>query len=322
MSWVPNVSRDGRVALSRFYWVIHLWEVALDPGSGLAVGGPRPITDDASPKFSFSLTRDGNRLAYSTYAGSRDNPRNEIHILDRATGAATVPLTYPMAIVSLFPRLSGDGALLSWRTVEDGGPISWVAATDDPAGRELCRGCRVVDFFNDGSSFLASSGNRLVRRFIDNGIETPVLELGDLALLDADLSRDDRWLAFQVGKSDGSTILYLAPVGDPHVPHDRWIPIERDGRWIGAPRWSADGATIYFISERDDFLCVWGQVLDPSSKVPVEDPFAVVHAHGSNMKMLPFAKHMWTLEVGADRLVFNAGELTGDVYTAMLNEPD
>jgi hypothetical protein len=30
---------------------------------------------------------------------------------------------------------------------------------------------------------------------------------------------------------------------------------------------------------------------------------------------------MWTLEVGGDRLVFNAGEMTGDVYTAML-EPD
>ena len=29
---------------------------------------------------------------------------------------------------------------------------------------------------------------------------------------------------------------------------------------------------------------------------------------------------MWTLEVGGDRLVFNAGEMTGDVYTAMLPE--
>jgi hypothetical protein len=36
------------------------------------------------------------------------------------------------------------------------------------------------------------------------------------------------------------------------------------------------------------------------------------------MRALPFAKHMWTIEVGGDRLVFNAGEMTGDVYTAML----
>jgi hypothetical protein len=38
------------------------------------------------------------------------------------------------------------------------------------------------------------------------------------------------------------------------------------------------------------------------------------------MKMMELARHMWTLEVGGDRLVFNAGEITGDVYTAMLAE--
>jgi hypothetical protein len=29
---------------------------------------------------------------------------------------------------------------------------------------------------------------------------------------------------------------------------------------------------------------------------------------------------MWNLEVGNGRLIFNAGEMTGDVYTAMLEE--
>jgi len=268
---------------------------------------------------SFSLSRDGNRLVYSTYTGSRDNPRNEIRFLDRTTGSETVPLTLPLVVLSVDPRLSGDGSLLSWRTPEDGGPVSWVAPTDDPAGRELCRGCRVVDFFTDGSSVLASSGNRLVRRVIDDGAETTVLELADLVLLDADLSRDDGWLAFQVGNPDGTVSVHLAPVENPPVPRDRWIRIEGDATWIGAARWSADGATIYFISERDDFLCVWGQPLDPSTKVPVGEPFAAAHAHTSKMRMLPFAKHMWNLEVGADRLVFNAGEFTGDVYTAMLD---
>jgi Tol biopolymer transport system component/predicted Ser/Thr protein kinase len=322
MSWVPKVSRDGRIALSRFYWIIHLWEVGLDPASGRPVGDPRPITDDASPKFSFSLTRDGDRLAYSTYAGSRDSPRNEIHLLDRTTGSEAVPLTYPMAILSLHPRLNGDGSRLSWRTRSEGGSVSWVAPTDDPAGRELCRGCQVVDFFTDGASVLAASGNRLVRRVIDGGVENPVLELGDMRIVDADLSRDDRWLAIQVGNPDRTVSGYLVPVEDPPAARDRWIRIDEHGVWIGAPRWSADGATIYFISERDDFLCVWGQPLDPSTKVPVGDPFAAAHAHTTKMKMLPFAKHMWNLEVGADRLVFNAGELTGDVYTAMLDREE
>ena len=319
MSWVPKVSNDGRIALSRFSWVIHLWEVALDPESGKAVGTPRRITDDASPKFAFSLTRDGDRLAYSTYAGSRDDPRNEIHVLDRTDGTETVPLAYAMVVLSLHPRLSDDGSLLSWRVRQGGELISWVAPIDDPVGRELCRGCRVVDFFADGTSVLATSGNRLVRRLIDDGAETAVLELEDLVLLDADLSRDDGWLAIQLGNSDGTVTVCVVPVEDPPVPRERWIRIEGEGVWVGAPRWSADGATIYFISERDDFLCVWGQALDATTKSPVDKPFVVAHTHASEMRILPFAKQMWNLEVGADRLVFNAGEVNGDVYTAVLD---
>jgi hypothetical protein len=36
--------------------------------------------------------------------------------------------------------------------------------------------------------------------------------------------------------------------------------------------------------------------------------------------MMTMRRGMWTLDVGNDRLVFNAGEMTGDVYTAMLKE--
>ena len=81
-----------------------------------------------------------------------------------------------------------------------------------------------------------------------------------------------------------------------------------------------DGNLLYYLSERDDRMCVWGRRLDPSTKTPRGDPFPVAHAHSTEMMMLPFANQMWTLEVGRDRLVFNAGELTGDVYTAMLPE--
>ncbi len=322
MTLVPKVSTDGRVALDRFSWVVHLWEVALDQESGRAVGALRPITDDASPKFSFSLTRDGNRLVYSTYAGSRDSPRNEIHIQDRTTGTETVPLTYPIAVTSLFPRLSGDGSLVAWRHRVDGQWVTSVAPTDDPVGRELCRGCFAVDFFSDGDHVLVDWGRRLSRLRIVDGVDTTLLELEDQALLDSDLSRDDRWLAIQTGEPDGSVAVFLVPVGESPAPPEEWVKIAASESWVGSPRWSADGKTVYYLSERDDFICVWGLSLDPVTKEPLGEPFSVAHAHSSSMKMLPFAKHMWTLEVGADRLVFNAGEMSGDVYTAMLEETE
>ena len=94
------------IAFSRFSWVIHLWEIELDPETGLSVGPITRTTDDAAPKFNFSLTEDGNRLAYSTYAGSPGARRNEVVIQDRTTGEKTVPVTLSDVVTtSLFPRL-------------------------------------------------------------------------------------------------------------------------------------------------------------------------------------------------------------------------
>ncbi len=38
------------------------------------------------------------------------------------------------------------------------------------------------------------------------------------------------------------------------------------------------------------------------------------------MRMMTVRRNMWKLEVGHDRLVFNAAASSGDVYTAMLAE--
>jgi len=321
MSWLPTVSASGRIALARFYWVIHLWEVSLDPETGRPIGPPHRITDDASPKFSFSLTRGGDRLAYSTYAGHRGGARTEVHLQDRASGEEEVPVTLTAAGVSLYPRLSGDGSLLSWRAWADGGWVTWVAPIEDPVGRELCRGCAVVDFFADGSEALVDWGRRLSRLRVSDGQETSILEMEEgRVLLDTDLSWDDRWLAIQVGEPDGTVAIYAIPLRDPPAAQEDWIRIAGGDTWVGAPRWSSDGGTLYYLSDRDDFICVWARRLDPVTKAPSGDPFAVVHAHTSSMAMMPIRRSMWTLEVASGRLVFNAVAMTGDVYTAMLEQ--
>jgi serine/threonine protein kinase len=321
MTWHPSVSKDGRIALARFYWVIHLWDIALDGDTGRALGAPRRFTDDASPKFSFSLTRDGNLLAYSTYAGSRDTRRTEIVIQERATGERRVAATLPGGTVSSYPRFSVDGSLLSWRLPEQGRWVSWVAPSDNAIGREFCRDCSVVDFFSDSQHALVDWGQRLSRIRIADGDEMPILELEDgWALLDTDLSKDDRWLAVQIGVPDGQIAIYAIPVRETPSDRDDWIEVQSGTTWIGAPRWSDDGNVLYFLSERDDFICVWGQRLHSDTKLPLGDPFAVVHAHDSSLRMIAFARTMWTLDVGSDRLVFNASEMTGDIYTAMLPE--
>jgi Tol biopolymer transport system component len=319
MTWLPSVARDGRIALSRFSWVIHLWEVALERDTGEPAGLARRFTDDASPKFAFSLSSDGDLLVYSTFAGPRDGRRNDLVLRDRISGQQSVPVTVAATTTSLHPRISADGSLLSWQNAVDRQWVSYFAPTTDPVGRELCRGCTVVDLFSDNAYALVDWGRSLTRVPLDGGPETPILELEEgRSLIDTDLSRDDRWIAVQVGEPDGGVAIYGIPLREKPVEHGEWVEIAADRTWNGSPRWSDDGATLYYLSERDDYLCVWGQHLDPTTKAPSGDPFAVAHGHGSEMKRMPFAKHMWNLEVGGDRLVFNAGELSGDVYTAML----
>jgi Tol biopolymer transport system component/predicted Ser/Thr protein kinase len=322
MTWCPSVAENGRIALTRFSWVIHLWEVSLDPRTAGAAGPPRRITDDAAPKFSFSLTRDGDHLAYSTYAGPRGDRRAEIVLQDRTSHQTSVPvtLTQEQVSTSAYPRLSGDGTMLSWLTRSDGQWVSWVAPLADPVGRELCRGCALVDFFDNRREVLVERDNALYRRTLDDGAESPALELEGRVLLDEDLSADERWLVVQTGEPDGTVAIFAVPFDRPNAEPDSWIEIVTGPRWSGAPRWSMDGGALYFLSDRDDFICVWGQRLDPVSKAPIGEPFPVVHAHTSKMQHLAMARFMWTLEVGGDRLVFNAGDMSGDVYTAMLQE--
>ncbi|MDH3814778.1 MAG: hypothetical protein OEV48_09840, partial [Acidobacteriota bacterium] len=282
---------------------------------------PLRITSDASPKFSFSITRDGGLLVYSTYAGSPDARRGEIHLQDRASGEEHVPISLPAETTTLYPRLSSDGSLLSWRYWTDGRWITYVAPTKEPVGRELCENCLLVDFFSDGSEALVDWGRRLSRLRVSDGQEISILEMEEgRALLDTDLSSDDQWLAIQTGEANGDVALWLVPLREPPVSPEQWVEIPGGDSWAGAPRWSVDGDILYYLSNRDDFICVWGQRLDPKTKTLLGDPFSVVHAHFSDMKMMELARHMWTLEVGGDRLVFNAGEITGDVYTAMLAE--
>ena len=321
MTWMPSVSANGRIALSRFQWVIYLWEVALNPENGHAVGQPRRITDDAAPKFSFSLGRDGNLLAFSAFAGPRGARRTVVRIQDRASGTEITPISRPRASLTLRPVLSPDGKILIWSAFSGGKWTSFMAPVDDPVVQELCSGCNVVDFFAEGADVLVRSGDALVRRRIADGAETTILKIEEGTFLDADLSSDDRWVAVKIGEPGGSIRIIAAEVGEEPADRDTWVEVVGEGAWMSAPRWSADGRFLYYLSDRDDFSCVWATPFDPETKTMARQPIAIVHAHGSSMQMSQPQRGAWTLAAASDRLIFNAAEMTGEIYTAML-EPE
>jgi hypothetical protein len=95
------------------------------------------------------------------------------------------------------------------------------------------------------------------------------------------------------------------------------MEIARSARWLSSPRWSPDGSRVYYISARDGFVCIWAQAVDPATKAPRGEPFAVFHAHRNPWRMMA-PRWVYSLSVGPHRLVFNAAELTGSVLMAKL----
>jgi Tol biopolymer transport system component/predicted Ser/Thr protein kinase len=321
MSWTPSVAADGRIALERFTWVIRLWEASLDPRTGAALGEVRRLTADAAPKFGFSLSRDGSLLAFSSYSGPREHRLAEMHLRSFRDGRETVPVSVPATSVSLDPRLSPDGRWLAWSHGVGKDQATFVAPTGEPTGREVCRRCFAVAFLEDASELLVDEGRRLVRVRLDGKAETTVLDFGSEFVLDAGVSPDERWVGVSSGLPDGHVTLRVFPLASPPVSPEKGIEITDRASWSGSPRWSADGRLLYYLSDRDGFNCVWAVPIDPRTGRPSGVAFAVLHAHRNNMKMTMPAKIGYAIDVSAQRLVLNASELSGEIYTGLLERP-
>jgi Tol biopolymer transport system component len=129
------------------------------------------------------------------------------------------------------------------------------------------------------------------------------------------LSPDRRWVTFTTEARDDQSQVRIAAVRDsgPAAESD-WITIG-DGHWNDKPRWSPDGSLLYFVSDRDGYLCIWAQELDPATKRAKGEPRAVYHAHGSRRSLANISSvSMLEISVARDRLVFNMTELAGSVW--------
>jgi Tol biopolymer transport system component/predicted Ser/Thr protein kinase len=322
MTWTPSVADDGRIAFSKFQWMLRLWQVELNPGNGHAAGEPRLITADAAQKFGVSLAGTTPLLAYSTYFGTPENRKVEVRLHDLESGRESVVVSSAARVVNLYARLSHDGNLLAWRGFVEQRPAAFITKIADSSSRELCRGCMVLDFFADGAEVLVwQPPNRLVRRSLVGTSEVLVLEPDELEILDADLSGDDCWLAVSSARPDGRCVVHIIPVRDPPPPPGEWIQVAPEANWLGSPHWSGDGRFLYYLSDRDDFNCIWAQPLDPHSKRPIGEEFPVVHAHQSTMKIWgPRDGLGFEISVGDRYLAFSAAEDTGEIYTAVLEQ--
>ncbi len=208
----------------------------------------------------------------------------------------------------------------------DGKPVAAVAPAGSLPGKPVCDNCTMVDWFSDSRRMLIGRNeNELLRLDPETGKLISVLTARTGKLLSAcshcyfaaRLSHDDRWVAFLVVAPDGGGDQYVARAGDVPAPEQEWIRI-RPGEYVDSPFWSAADRLLYFAGDRDGHVCIWAQRLDPETKMPRGEPFAVRHMHRPEQARLTFGRY-FVLNGTRDKLIFPYFTMTSNLWMAKLD---
>ncbi len=69
-------------------------------------------------------------------------------------------------------------------------------------------------------------------------------------------------------------------------------------------------------SNRDGFFCLWAQPLNDQTKQPIGKPSAIAHLHSSRYAIgNAGTAGMIDISVARDKIAFNLGELTGNIWS-------
>ena len=311
VTFIASVSKDGRLFVPRWKGFAELWAVDPEPSERPV---PVQLTLDEAPKSAFNVDRDGARVFYTALLGPRGQRQLEYRLRDIASGRETVHLRQPArGQLTARTRILPGGRLLSWEQEVDGKVATFVGGAGEP-GRELWRDGRVYGFTRDEQRALLRTGpKRLVLRDVAGGPDQPVFDAGPAALVDADLSWDDRWLS----RAHGSR--RTAPwrsrrcrSREPRPPSRSRDPTTgsaaRAGHRTGTGCITCPGGTASTASGRSRST--------RSRRRRAASPSPVFHAHRRTRIGPP--RGSFSISVGRRRLVFSAANMTGNVLMAQL----
>jgi hypothetical protein len=184
----------------------------------------------------------------------------------------------------------------------------------------LCNRCQVYGWFPDGQRLLvkwqeqpdgpirlgalvADSASLVAFEGIDalEGIDTLEGWLQGLWRI----GPDGRWIAALFGAERGRPSLSLISLDGVRLGREVIEAAQEGGSFL---QWHPSGNGIFFLSNKDGFLCLWAVRLDPKSKQPLGEPFAIHHFHN---RRSPLNGNYW---VSRGRVFFGIHETTGNIW--------
>jgi WD40 repeat protein len=319
-------SAARRMAFASLTRKENLWGLPLDTDHPRPGGRPQQLTRESGFHIFPSISRDGTKLAFISHTAYND----EVWLLDLKTGKRSLLSTTVSA--KWKSHITPDGSQVFYG--DAGGLAAGIAANrvyavsaSGGAPTPLCEQCngwvwdwspdrrRLLTYGQTKTSVVATLQN------LETGKASVYLECSSAGLVEFLWSPDGRWVCFATSNDQGPRRVYVAPfTGDQGPAENTWIPITDGSALECHLSWSPGGDWVYSHSDRDGFLCIWAYPLDPRTKKPAGAPLAVFHSHGARLSLRNANLVSQGLSVARDKIVFNQGEITGNIWMAEWKE--
>jgi serine/threonine protein kinase len=304
-----STSADGAFAFSNLEWKNEVWALPVDADRGTVRGDLQHLTPDEADALAPSSTRDGARMVFR----GRSMGRFAVRERDMATGKQT---TLVEGLERFSPRIGGDTVVYC----DGDGNIYRVSAQGGPA-EKVCAMCGYTTAITpDGTrvAYEPLTGSDIEVLDLRTGYKShPVVPVADAILTAVQYSADGKWMAFDARSFQSTAQVFVAPAAPAQaVPRKDWIAITAGQSEDIEPAWSPNGSLLYFFSDRDGSRCIWARVVDPVTKAPKGEPFAVQHFHTARRSLRRILGNAGFpgLHAVPGRLIFAFGELTGNVW--------
>jgi Tol biopolymer transport system component len=305
-----SVTSDGHLVFISRTIGADIWSLAIDAERGRVQGAMQRVTEDAADDYDPTLSADGATLVFR----SRRAGRFEVVAKILRTGTEAV-LT--QTAVDHVPALSRDGTKVAYSFRQAGRTPIFVVSVSGGAPQQVCGDCGEVEQWSP-------DGNAILYATADDPSAVGLLNIGSppsagwlkhrrYGIYNPRFSPDGRWVAFNARPDRRSPArIFVVPVRASVVAgENEWIAVADDGE---APAWSPLGNLLYFWSDRDGSPCLWAQRLDAVRKRPSGSPLNVQHFHGRGLSWKNLYVGAPDLAVARDRIVFNLGEQSGNVW--------
>ncbi len=311
----PSVSPGGVIAFSNLSSQLNIWGLPIEANHGRVTGELQRITHSAHDAHT-SLSADGKKLVFiSTRSGNAD-----VWLKDLTTGKETPLTATPQREEQ--PDITADGATISYWIVENERAQIHATAAAGGVPEKICENCgRPWDWSPDGRYILhiwALGQMKLGLADVPARQKHLLLDHPKYELARARFSPDGRWISLVAVTGLPHQPIVVVPFrpDGPAVADSEWIFVSPLDTFHDKPRWSPDGNLLYYTSDRDGYRCIRAQRLDPVTKRPVGEAFDVYHSHSARRSLRNAGIELMEISVGPDKMVFNLGEMTGNIWMA------